>query len=142
MSQLNNDALYEALSANGFSFGDDFFFFAGAPTTQAGGASFKSEVHRVAANAVANAAMVLKSLLSNDANLFSSLINDSPNTVTVFPAKQAASLPQESMNGVANASFAVTAGNSAIFIGTPVQIKRKGGTSGGGTLNWAAALIS
>jgi hypothetical protein len=135
MAQLTNDALLQLLAAEGLSLGDEQYFFAGAPTTQAGGAPFKSQVHRVVKNAVSGAAMTMKSLLSNDANLFCFLINDDPtNAVSVF------CFPGEKMNGTSNGSFSVTAQNAAIFIGIPVQIARKGGS--GGTLNWSAALIS
>jgi hypothetical protein len=136
MSALTNDALYEQLAADGWPVGDDLFFGAAAPTTQALGAPIRASAHRVTANGTANASATLKSLLSNEAPGMVWLINDGAQTVAVFCAAG------EKMNGVANASFAVTAGNAAVFVPIPTQVKRKGGTSGGGTLNWSSALIT
>jgi hypothetical protein len=136
MSQATNDSLLEALSADGWPLGDEVFIPAGAGVTQAAGLPFKSSAQRVTGNGTANAAMTLKSLVSNEASGVFWLINDSANNVAVFP------FSGEKMNTVLNAAFSVTAGNAAIFVPTPTQIKRKGGTSGGGSLNWAAALIT
>ena len=136
MAQVTNDALLEALAADGWPLGDEVFIGGAGGTTQAAGLSFKSAAHRVIANGTVSAAMTLKSLLSNEVPGIVWLINDSANTVAVF------CFAGEKMNGVANASFAVTAGNAAVFIPIPVQIKRKGGASGGATLNWSAVLIS
>jgi hypothetical protein len=136
MAALTNDALLETLAIDGWPVGDEIFIPAGAATTQAGGLAFKASAHRVTANGTANASMTMRSLLSNDAPPMAWLINDSANTVAVFCAAG------EKMNGGANGSFSVTAGNAAVFIAIPVQIKRKGGASGGGTLDWRAALIS
>jgi hypothetical protein len=136
MSALTNDALYEQLAADGWPVGDDLFFGAAAPTTQALGAPLRASAHRVTANGTANASATLKSILSNEAPGIVWVINDGANTVAVFPAAG------EKTNGTLNASFAVTAGNAAVFVPVPTQVKRKGGTSGGGTLDWRAALIS
>jgi hypothetical protein len=136
MSQLNNDALLEILSEDGWPQGDEFQIFSGAGTTQAAGLRFKSASHRVVKNLTANAAIVLGSIQTGEAPSMAWLINDSGNTVNVFCA------PGENMNGVANSSFAVTAGNAAVLFRVPMQIKRKGGTSGGGSLNWSAALLT
>jgi hypothetical protein len=136
MAALTNDALLEALAADGWPVGDEVFIPAAAGTTQAAGLPFKSAAHRVTANGTASASMTLKSLLSNEAPGLVWLINDSANTVAVFP------FAGEKMIGVANASFLVTAGNAAVFVAIPVQIKRKGGTSGGGTTDWRASLIT
>src|SRR5258708_34961232 len=136
MAQLTSDALLEALAADGWPVGDEVFIGGAGGTTQAAGLPFKSAAHRVTANGTASAAMTLKSLLSNEAPGLVWLINDSANTIAVF------CFAGEKMNGVANASFAVTAGNSAIFVAVPTQIKRKGGASGGATLDWRSALIS
>lgn len=95
---------------------------------------------------MANAALVMKSILSNDNPGMVFLINDSANTVVVFPFKSfAAGAPDtgESMNGVANASFSITAGNAAIFVASVVQAKRKGGSQGSTpAVNWSAALLT
>jgi|SRR5215813_2230463 len=136
MAQLTNDALIEILVSNGETLGDDIFLFAGASVAQAGGYPVKSSVHRVVGNAVANASLTMESLLSNVAASLVWIINDSANAVAVF------SFPGEKMAGALNGSFAVTAGNAGVFVAIPVLIKRKGGSSGGGTLNWSPALIS
>ena len=136
MSQLNNDALLEILSEDGWPQGDEFQIFAGAGTTQAAALRLKSASHRVVKNLTANAALVLGQISSGEPPSMAWVINDSGNTVNVF------CWPGESMNGVANASFAVTAGNAAVFFRVPAQIKRKGGTSGGGSLNWSSALLT
>src|SRR6266852_9302713 len=134
MTQATNDSLLESLAVDGWPLGDEVFIPAGAGTTQAAGLPFKSSAMRVSANATVSASMTLKSLISNESPGICWLINDSGNTVAVFP------FSGEKMNTVLNASFAVTAGSAAIFVPTPPQIKRKGGTSGGGSLNWAASL--
>jgi hypothetical protein len=136
MSAATNDSLLEALAGDGWPLGDEVFIAAGAGTTQAAGLAFRSSAMRVIGNGTANASMTLKSLVSNDAPGIFWLINESANNIAVFP------FSGEKMNTVANAAFSVTAGNAAVFVPTPPQIKRKGGTSGGGSLNWAASLIS
>ena len=140
MSQLTNDALLEQLVELGVNLGDEIYLFAGAPTTQAGGGPVKAALHRIVVNNQAGAALVMKSILSNDAPSFVWLINDGVQAVSVFPFKQPTGT-QESMLGVANASFSVTAGNAAVFMSIPVLIKRKGSSSGG-TVDWRASLIS
>lgn len=140
MTQLTNDSLFEQLAEIGFTLGEQIYLFAGAPTTQAAGAPVKGALHEIVVNNQAGAALVMKSILSNDAPSFVFLINQGAQAVSVFPFKQPAG-SQESMNGVANASFSVTAGNAAIFMSVPVLLKRKGSGSGG-TLDWRAALLS
>jgi len=144
MSQAVNDFLYEILGGQGFTFGDDIFLFAGAPTSQQAAGAIRGQCHRIVANAVANASLALKSILSNDNPQLVFLINDSANNVVVFPFKNFAAGAidtGEGINGVANGSFTITPGNAAIFVASLVQAKRKGGASAG-TLNWSAALLS
>lgn len=136
MAALTNDALLECLAADGWPLGDEIFIPSGAGTTQAAGLPFKSSAMRITANATANAAITLKSLLSNDAPTMCWVINDGANAVAVFP------FSGEKTNGASNTAFSVTAGNAAVFVAVPAQVKRKGGTSGGGTLDWRCALIS
>lgn len=146
MSALNNDYLYEILGGQGFAAGDDIVLPAGSGTTQAtAGVIVKGQLHRVTVS-IANAAMLLKSVLSNDNPQLVFVINDTPNTVQVFPYKAVAAGAVdtgEAMNGVANAGFSITANNAAIFVSSLVQPKRKGGASGSTpALNWSAALLT
>jgi hypothetical protein len=147
MSQQNNDYLFEILGTQGFTSGEDIMLFAGAPTSQQGAYPIKGQMHRIVACSVANASLVLKSVLSNDNPQLVFLINDSPNTLVVFPFKSfaAGSPPDvgESVNGVVNGSFSLTSLNAAIFVSSLVQSKRKGGSSGiTPALNWSAALLT
>ena len=136
MSALTNDALLEILSEDGWPVSDEIFIAAGAGTTQAAGFPVKGSCHRIVANATASAALTMRSVKSQEAPSMVWLLNDSANTIVVFCAAG------DNMNGVANASFSITAGNAAVFARVPAQVKRKGGTSGGGTLDWRSALIS
>jgi hypothetical protein len=76
----------------------------------------------------------MRSIKTNEAPSMVWLLNDGAQTATVFPAVG------DTING--GASFNITAGNAAVFARIPAQVKRKGGASGGGTLNWSASLIS
>lgn len=144
MSTLNNDYLLEQLAAQGFPQGEEIFLPTGSLTTQQGGYPVKGQCHHITFCNVASAALVLKSILSNDNPGMVFLINDSANTVVVFPFKSfgtGATDTTETVNG--GASFSVTASNAAIFIASLVQTKRKGGSSGTTpALNWSAALLS
>jgi hypothetical protein len=146
MSALNNDYLIEQLANQGFSESENIFIPASAPTTQQPAGPVKGQFHRIVANGTSGASLMLKSILSNDNPGMVWLVNDSANNVSVFPFKNfagGATDTGESMNGVANASFSVTAGNAAIFIASLVHPKRKGGTSGSTpSLNWSAALLT
>jgi len=146
MSALNNDYLYEILGSQGFAAGDDIALPAGSGTTQATASIVaKGQLHRVTVS-IASAAILLKSVLSNDNPQIVFIINDTGNTVQVFPYKAigaGATDTGEAMNGVANAAFSITANNAAIFVSSLVQPKRKGGSSGSTpALNWSAALLS
>jgi hypothetical protein len=142
VTTLTNDALLEQLCETyGIGAGEEIYLFAGAPTTQAGGGAVKGQLHRIVVNNVANAALVMKSILSNDAPSFVWILNDGAQSVNVFPFTGGTD-NAEKMNGVANASQAVAAGQAALFMSIPVQIKKKGGTSGGGTFDWRAAILN
>lgn len=144
MTQLTNDALMQQLGElNLFPLGDEIFLYAGAPTTQVGATPVRSNVHRVVVNNQAAAALVMKSILSNEAPSFVFIANDGAQTVNVFPYR-ALQAPDnaESMNGSANGSQAIAAGQACLFMSVPVQINRKGGTVVGGTLDWRAAVLS
>lgn len=146
MSALNNDYLWEVLGLQGFTSGDDIVLPAGSGITQAtASAVAKGQLHRVTVS-IANAAIQLRSILENDNPQLVFIVNDTANTVQVFPHKAiggGATDTGESMNGVANAAFNITANNSAIFVSSLVQPKRKGGGTGSTpALNWSAALLS
>jgi hypothetical protein len=143
MSQATNDYLYEILGTQGFPFGEDLAFFAGASITIGGAYPIKSQCHRIVQNAVANAALMLKSILSNDNPQLVFLINESPNTAVIFPFKNFAAGAidtTETVNGV-QTGFSLTTLNSVILVSSLVQVKRKGGSQVA-TLNWSASLIT
>jgi len=136
VTQLTNDALYEQLGSDGYAVGDDIFIFAGAPIVQAGAVAVKAQVHRVVKNLTVNAALIMRSKLTNDAPPFAWLLNDGANDIRVY------AFVGELMNGTLNNFFTVTAGNAALFVGIPTQLKRKGGFVVAGTLDWRPALIT
>jgi hypothetical protein len=127
----------EALGLDGYNFGDDLFIGSGAPIVQAGAVAIKASAHRVAKNLTANAALILRSLLSNEyGGSLVWIVNDSTNDIRVYP------FVGENLNGAANSFLTVTAGNAAVLMRIPTQTKRGGGTFGGGTLDWRGVLIS
>jgi hypothetical protein len=137
MTALTNDAILEILSEDGWPVSDDIFIPAGAGTTQAAGLPVKGSCHRVAGNGTATAALTLKSVKSGEAPSMVWIINDDPtNSVKVFCAAG------DSMNGAGNGSLTIAAVTAAVFARVPAQVKRKGGTSGGGTLDWRASTIA
>ncbi len=143
MSQALNDYLYEILGTQGFPFGEDIALFAGASTTIGGAYPIKSQCHRITQNAVANAALALKSILSNENPQLVFLINEAPNTVVIFPFKAIAAGAidtAETVNG-AQTGISLTTLNAAIFVSSLVQVKRKGGATGL-TLNWSATILT
>lgn len=144
MSTLNNDYILEQLAVQGFVQGEEIYLPTGSLTTQQGGYPVKGQLHHITFCNVANASLVMKSIMSNDNPGMVFLINDSANTVVVFPFKAfgtGATDTAETVNG--GASFSVTSNNAAVFISSLVQPKRKGGSSGSTpSLNWVAALLS
>ena len=137
MTALTNDALLEILSEDAWPIGDEIFIGAGASTAQAGGVPVKGCCHRVTKNGTANGSLVMKSITSVDAPSMVWIINDdATNAVKVFCAAG------DNMNGSANGSLTVGAASAAVFARVPAQIKRKGGSSGGGSLDWRSAVIT
>lgn len=137
MAQLTNDALMEVLSEDGWPMGDEIFIGAGAPVVQAGAQPVRSSCHRVIKNGTANGALIMHAIISAEAPSMVWIINDDPtNAIKVFCAVG------DTMNGAANGSLTITAATSAVFLRVPAQIKRKGGTSGGGTLDWRSSMVS
>jgi hypothetical protein len=84
---------------------------------------------------VSNGSCILPSILSNaSSNALLFVVNDSPNTIKVYPAAG------ENQNGVANATLSVPTGQSAIFMKVPPATSKGGG--GGGTTDWRSAVIA
>ena len=125
-----NDALLQALSLDAMSVIDNL----AAPNAASQSTATKcpGPVNRVTTS-VANGSCVLPSVLSNEANSMVFVINDSPNSINVYP------FTGEKMIGVANAAFAVASGLSGFFVRIPPSIGRGGG--GGGTNDWRAAAV-
>jgi hypothetical protein len=141
MTQITNDYIYEVSGNQGFFFGDDLFIPAGAGTTAVAGVPLKGQAHRIIANKTANAALTLKSILSNDNPQIVIVVNDDPtNAVKVFPFTGGTDTG-ENINGV-NTGFTIGAVTSAVFWSSLVQTKRKGGSGGANALNWSAATFS
>jgi hypothetical protein len=127
---IANDSLMYVLGLLGFALDDNLRL---TQTSQALADPVRSEVNRIT-SAVANGAMQLKSSLSNDAPPVCFVLNDSAQTVKVFPATG------ENQGGVANASLSIPAGQGGIFIRVPVQTARAGGAVNA-TLDWRSAVI-
>jgi hypothetical protein len=125
-----NDSLLYNLALAGFPVTDDQ---SAGLTTQTTGTPIIGDAFRVTTSAGANGACILKSSLSNEACPLVFVINDSPNTIKVFPT------PGESQGGSANASLSIPAGQSGIFVKVPVLVQKGGG--GGGTTDWRSAVI-
>jgi len=101
-----------------------------ATATQTGAIALVGELHRVT-KAVSTGSFILKSLISNEAPPLVFVVNDSAQTINVYPTVG------ETMNGVANAAFQITTGTSGIFIAIPTAHLAKGASS----VDWRAALI-
>jgi hypothetical protein len=128
---LANDALLFALANLGFTNQE-----VTAPNTAQGAATRISEnVMRVIAG-VSNGAVVLPSLLSNEAGSLPAgwVINDSPNTIKLFP------FTGESHNGSANASLSISSGAAAFYYKEPATTGKGGGQTG--TTNWHSNTVS
>jgi hypothetical protein len=141
MTQLTNDYIYEIMGTQGYPCGEDIFLFAGAGTTAATGYAVRDQVHRVITS-IANAALTMKSILTNDAPQLVVIINDSAQTIKIFPYTGGTVDTTETING-ATTGFSIATVTTAVFFSSLVAIKRKGG-SGSTTpaLNWSAATFS
>ena len=125
-----NDALLYNLALQGFPATDD----AAAPNASSQGTAtaFIGDLLRVTTSA-ANGSVILKSNLSNEAPPLCFVVNDSPNTIKVYP------FAGESLNGTTNLALSIPSGQSAIFVRVPPASSKGGG--GGGTIDWRAAVI-
>lgn len=117
MASNTNNALLSALRGPWPMLVLDNIFIATAQITQA----LAQAVARAGANRVvaspANGAILLPAMLNEDeAADIVFVINDSANTIQVFPALG------ETMLGVANAAFSVAAGATGIFLCKPPNI--------------------
>lgn len=144
MTQLTNDYIYEIIGNQQIPYGEDIMIPAGAGTTQQTGYPVKGQSHRImnVGTGTASAALVMKSILSLDNPQLVILINDSTQTVVVFPFKAfgvGAIDTAETING--GASLSIPTLTSAVFWSSVVQTKRKGGPTVN-TLNWSAATFS
>lgn len=143
MTQLTNDYIYEIIGNQQIPYGEDIVIGTGAGTTAQTGYPVKGQSHRIIACGTASAALVMKSIMSLDNPQLVILINDSTQTVVVFPFKAfggGAIDTTENINGVAT-GFSIATLTSAVFWSSVVQTKRKGGPTVN-SLNWSAATFS
>jgi hypothetical protein len=127
MSVANTALLYN-LGLTQFPVYDDLASL--VVTVQTGATSLIGEACRVT-TAIANGAFTLKSLLTLDGPPLVFVINDSAQTIKVFPFLSTAS--PESINGTANLALSIPTGQSGIFISVP--------NAKGATQDWRAAVI-
>jgi hypothetical protein len=128
MSVANDSLLYN-LALQGFPCTDDQ---SAMNTTQVLGTPVIGDLFRVIKSAT-NGSLMLKSSISNEASPLIFVVNDSPNTIVVFP------FVGESQGGSTNASLSIPTGQSGVFVRVPPQVQRGGG--GGGTGDWRSAVI-
>jgi hypothetical protein len=99
---------------------------AGAAATQNGAPLLIGELCRCT-SAVGTGSFMLKSLLTEDGPPLVFVVNDSANTINVYP------FVGEKINGGTNTALAIPAGQSGIFISVP--------NAKGATLDWRSAVI-
>lgn len=110
MSLINTSLIYN-LGLTNVAFVDNLV--GAANNVQAGATPLTSEVNRVTKSGATTNSFILKSILTGDASTLTFVVNDSANTVNVFP------FVGEKQNGVANAGLAIAAGASGIFSMVP-----------------------
>lgn len=74
-----------------------------------------AEAIRVTSSA-ANGSLILRSIKTGEASTMTFVINDSANTIVVFPSVG------ESLNGTTNASISIAAGVSGLFVFVPQKL--------------------
>jgi hypothetical protein len=129
MSTANDSLLYN-LALQGFAVTDDQNC---GQTTQTLATPIIGDLFRVTTS-VSNGSAQLKSSISNEASPLIFVVNDSPNTIKVFP------FVGETEGGVANASLSIPTGQSGIFVRVPPQVSKGGGVVQG-TGDWRIAII-
>ena len=123
MSVANTALLYN-LGLLAFPVTDDLT--AGPASTQNGAPVLNGELCRCVSSGV-NGSFMLKSLLTQDAPPLVFVVNDSPNTIKVYP------FTGENVGGSGNSPLSIPAGQSGIFISVP--------NAKGGTQDWRSAVI-
>lgn len=122
---LINTSLFYNLAYTIVAFEDNL---AGAANNvQAGATPLRCEVNRVTKSGATTNSFILKSILTGDASVLTWVINDSANTINVFP------FVGDKQNGVANAGLAIAAGASGIFSLVPNAL---------GGPDWRSAAIA
>jgi hypothetical protein len=127
MSVANTALLYN-LALLAFPVTDDLVSTVAA--SQSGATVLIGELCRVI-KASNTGSFMLKSLLNEEAPPIVFVVNDSANTINIYPAVG------ETMQGSANAAFQITAGLSAIFVAVSTANLAKSATS----VDWRPALI-
>jgi hypothetical protein len=106
-------ALLANLARRGFTVDDDRT--AGALAAQAGAAPIQRDVTRCTVSSAATASFILGDCLTNEADPLVWVLNDSPNTINVYP------FVGQTMNGSANAALTIAAGGFAFFSRTALD---------------------
>lgn len=122
---LVNKSLLLNLSGTSVAFVDNLS--GAANNAQAGATPVPSEVNRVTKSTSTLNSFILKSILTGDASGLTWVINDSANTINVFP------FVGENQNGVANAGLAIAAGAAGVFSVVPNSL---------GGPDWRSAAIT
>lgn len=115
-------ALMGHLARHGFTIDDDRS--AGALAAQAGASPITRNVTRCTVSSAATASFILRDILTNDTPSMVFVINDSANSINVYP------FVGQNINGSLNTALAVAAGGFAFF--SRVQA----------TLDWRAAAFT
>lgn len=82
---------------------------AGALAAQAGAAPLSSNLTRCTVSSAATASFILPDILTNEADGIAIVINDSANSIDVFP------FVGQNVNGALNTALAIAAGGFAVF---------------------------
>src|SRR5260370_39535620 len=125
---LANQSLLNSLALQGTPL-QDCETAVGSPgsTTAPVATAILGEAVRVLRSA-AGGSLILKSVLAGEGSPLQFVINDSPNSINVFPFQNAAGAQQDFMNGVAGAALAIPAGQSGLLVRVPNNLS--GGSSG------------
>jgi hypothetical protein len=115
-------ALMGHLARHGFSLDDNLL--GGALAAQAGATSLTRNVSRCTKSSAATASFILRDILTNDTDSIVWVINDSANSINVYP------FVGQNINGSLNTALAVAAGGFAFF--SRIQA----------TLDWRAAAFT
>ncbi len=127
-----NDNLMVACGQEGFAQVD--VFLSSSNQSQSTARPISAAVTRVLASPVSgNGSLIMRSIGSGEAsNPMAFVLNDSPNTIKVFPAVG------ENQGGVANASLCIPSGQSGFLFKTATT-QKGGGTAA--TLDWRSAVV-